>query len=154
MRVKSDTMAHTRSAGAAISRVTLSRSVMARRVPQGCDASSGPGALSADGAASPAGVAEGEALLQAAGAHLMPFAESHLCCGSAGSYSLLQPELAGRLRARKLEAIAATGADAVATANIGCQMHLSGERPVIHLAEWIDWAEGGPKPVALGGRGR
>jgi glycolate oxidase iron-sulfur subunit len=94
---------------------------------------------------------QGEALLAAAGFDVVAIPEGHLCCGSAGSYSLLQPEIAGRLRDRKLGNVKSTAPDAVATANIGCLNHLSGPDapPVLHLAELIDWAEGGPKPAAL-----
>ena len=95
---------------------------------------------------------EGEALLAAAGFEVVAIPEGHLCCGSAGSYSLLQPEIASRLRARKLANIGSVMPDAIATANIGCLNHLRGSDapPVVHLAELIDWAEGGPKPAALG----
>lgn len=93
----------------------------------------------------------GEAALAAAGFELRGIEEAHLCCGSAGSYSLLQPELAGALRTRKLAALTASGADVVASPNIGCLSHLEGRDapPVIHPAELIDWAEGGPRPQAL-----
>jgi glycolate oxidase iron-sulfur subunit len=79
--------------------------------------------------------------------------ESHICCGSAGSYSLLQPDMAAALRQRKLDAIATLRVDAIASANIGCLSHLSGPDapPVVHPAELIDWAEGGPRPRALAG---
>ena len=92
--------------------------------------------------------------LRAAGYEVVAIPEGHICCGSAGSYSLLQPDMADRLRARKLAHIAPLEADAIASANIGCLVHLSGPDapPVIHPAELIDWAEGGPKPVALDGR--
>lgn len=98
--------------------------------------------------------AKGEALLTAAGFETLAIPEGHLCCGSAGSYSILQPELSGRLRARKLGNIATLNADVIATSNIGCLNHLAGSDapPVVHLAELLDWAEGGPKPVALTGR--
>lgn len=70
------------------------------------------------------------------GYELVPVAEANQCCGSAGSYSLLQPEMAGRLRQRKLDALAAAGADACVTANVGCRAQLSTEeRPVGH---WIE----------------
>jgi len=93
----------------------------------------------------------GEALLASAGFNVLAIPEGHLCCGSAGSYSILQPEISGRLRARKLGNIATLNADVVATANIGCLNHLAGSDapPVVHLAELLDWAEGGPEPVAL-----
>lgn len=88
----------------------------------------------------------GEALLIAAGFHLAPIPDAHLCCGSAGSYSLLHPEIAGELRARKLAAIGTTGAGVIASANVGCLTHLAGELPTVHIAELLDWAGGGPKP--------
>ncbi|MEJ1969375.1 MAG: glycolate oxidase subunit GlcF [Rhizomicrobium sp.] len=95
-----------------------------------------------------------EALLDAAGFEVAGIPEGHLCCGSAGSYAILQPQIAGALRSRKLGNIAATEADIVATGNIGCLSHLSGADapPVVHLAELIDWTEGGPVPVALAAR--
>ena len=90
----------------------------------------------------------GRALLAAAGFEVVDIPEGHLCCGSAGSYSILQPEIAGRLRTRKLANVAALKPDVIATANIGCLHHLSGSDapPVAHLAELIDWAEGGATP--------
>jgi glycolate oxidase iron-sulfur subunit len=95
--------------------------------------------------------ANGEALLASAGFDVLAIPEGHLCCGSAGSYSILQPEISGRLRARKLGNIATLNADVIATSNIGCLSHLAGSDapPVVHLAELLDWAEGGPEPVAL-----
>jgi glycolate oxidase iron-sulfur subunit len=91
------------------------------------------------------------ALLAAAGYEVQEIAEGHLCCGSAGTYTILQPELATRLRERKLEHIARTGAAAVATGNIGCITQLAhGSRvPVVHTVELLDWATGGPRPQAL-----
>jgi glycolate oxidase iron-sulfur subunit len=93
----------------------------------------------------------GKALLKSAGFEVLDIAESHLCCGSAGSYAILQPEIAGQLRSRKLANIAATKPDVIATANIGCLHHLSGPEapPIVHLAELIDWAEGGAAPSFL-----
>ncbi|HEX3675403.1 MAG TPA: heterodisulfide reductase-related iron-sulfur binding cluster, partial [Rhizomicrobium sp.] len=93
----------------------------------------------------------GRALLEAAGFDVADIPEGHLCCGSAGSYSLLQPEIAGALRSRKLANTRAIAPGVIATANIGCLIHLSGEDapPIVHLAELIDWAEGGPKPAVL-----
>jgi glycolate oxidase iron-sulfur subunit len=88
----------------------------------------------------------GEALLTAAGFRLAPIPDAHLCCGSAGSYSLLQPLIAEELRARKLAAIRSTGAQIIASANIGCLTQLAGELPTVHIAELLDWAGGGPKP--------
>jgi glycolate oxidase iron-sulfur subunit len=88
----------------------------------------------------------GERLLAGAGFRLVPIPDAHLCCGSAGSYSVLQPEIADALRARKLDAIRSTGANVIASANLGCLTHLAGEIPTVHIAELLDWAEGGPKP--------
>ncbi len=94
---------------------------------------------------------QGEALLAAAGHEVLAIPEGHLCCGSAGSYSLLQPELSARLRERKLANIGTLDCDVVVSGNIGCIAHLSGADapPIIHLAELIDWSEGGPEPMAL-----
>ncbi len=84
------------------------------------------------------GLAEG--LLTRLGYELTPVADGHLCCGSAGSYSLLQPTLARQLRDNKLATLAAGGPDCIATANVGCQLHLeSGTRiPVRHWLELVD----------------
>ena len=83
-----------------------------------------------------------EALLTRVGYELVPVADSHLCCGSAGTYSLLQPELAGELRRRKLAALEAGAPQAIATANIGCLTHLQAPTPtpVRHWIELIDEA--------------
>jgi len=91
------------------------------------------------------------ALLAAAGYEVKEIAEGHLCCGSAGTYNILQPELATRLRERKLEHIARTGAVAVATGNVGCitQLAHGSGVPVVHTVELLDWATGGPRPQAL-----
>ncbi|MGE5271393.1 MAG: glycolate oxidase subunit GlcF [Thiohalocapsa sp.] len=90
-------------------------------------------------------------LLAAAGFTVVDVPEGHLCCGSAGTYNLLQPELASALRERKLANIASTGADLVAAGNIGCITQLAGEAPlpVVHTVELLDWATGGPMPEAL-----
>lgn len=90
-----------------------------------------------------------ETLLTAAGYEVLSIPEGHLCCGSAGSYSILQLDLANALRDRKLANIAGLAPDVIATANIGCLEHLSGGIPIVHVAELLDWAEGGPKPAAL-----
>jgi glycolate oxidase iron-sulfur subunit len=93
----------------------------------------------------------GQTQLKVAGFDVVQIPEGHLCCGSAGSFSILQPEIAGALRARKLAAVSCLDVDVIASPNIGCLMHLSGEDapPVVHPAELIDWAEGGPMPAAL-----
>jgi len=81
-----------------------------------------------------------EALLRAAGYQLTPVDDAHLCCGSAGTYSLLQPEIAVELRSRKLAALTAGAPDVIATANIGCWAHLQGASPtpVRHWIELLD----------------
>ncbi|WP_373085408.1 glycolate oxidase subunit GlcF [Sneathiella sp.] len=78
--------------------------------------------------------------------------EPHICCGSAGTYNLLQPELAAKLKDRKTANIAKTGADLVAAGNIGCIAQIASgmNLPVVHTVELLDWATGGPKPAALG----
>jgi glycolate oxidase iron-sulfur subunit len=80
-----------------------------------------------------------EQVLEALGAVVLPFADSHLCCGSAGTYSILQPTVAGELRARKLAALQAPRPDVILSANVGCIVHLAGaaEIPVRHWVEWI-----------------
>ena len=89
-------------------------------------------------------------LLTQAGFEVREVAEGHICCGSAGTYSMLQPELAGRLRERKLANIAATGAALVAAGNIGCIQHLAqGGARMVHTAELLDWATGGPRPEGV-----
>jgi glycolate oxidase iron-sulfur subunit len=90
-----------------------------------------------------------KALLAAAGFDVRDVPEGHLCCGSAGTYNLLQPELASRLRARKLANIATTAPDVIATGNVGCLMQLRDAIPVVHTVELLDWATGGPPPAAL-----
>jgi glycolate oxidase iron-sulfur subunit len=74
--------------------------------------------------------------------------ESHLCCGSAGTYNILQPELAGRLRDRKVANIASIKPDMIAAGNIGCMVQIAGGTsvPVVHTIELLDWATGGPRP--------
>jgi len=90
-------------------------------------------------------------LLAKAGFAVRDVAEGHLCCGSAGTYNILQPELAARLRARKVANIEATGADVIATGNIGCMTQIAPATalPVVHTVELLDWAHGGPVPAAL-----
>jgi len=81
-----------------------------------------------------------EKVLQAFGARLQPVAESHLCCGSAGTYSVTQPELSQALRRRKLEHLQIGSPDTILSANIGCIVHLQAgtEVPVRHWIEWVD----------------
>lgn len=78
--------------------------------------------------------------------------EGHLCCGSAGTYNIMQPEIAGRLRARKLENLRRTSADLIAAGNIGCLTQLAGDAmPTVHTVALLDWMAGGPLPAALQG---
>jgi glycolate oxidase iron-sulfur subunit len=74
--------------------------------------------------------------------------ESHLCCGSAGTYNILQPDIAGRLRDRKIANIATVKPDMIAAGNIGCMVQIAGGTsvPVVHTIELLDWATGGPRP--------
>jgi glycolate oxidase iron-sulfur subunit len=88
-------------------------------------------------------------LLKAAGFHVVEPREPHLCCGSAGTYNLMQPEIAGRLRARKLDHIAATRPDLIAAGNLGCIKQLSGGVPVVHTVQLLDWMAGGPAPAGV-----
>ena len=92
-----------------------------------------------------------KALLAAAGYDVREPAEGHLCCGSAGTYNILQPALATRLRDRKAANLERTGAGAVATGNIGCLVQISQglDLPVVHTVELLDWATGGPRPEGL-----
>ncbi len=91
------------------------------------------------------------ALLKAAGFSVRTVPDGHFCCGSAGTYNMLQPELAGELGARKAAAIEGTGAALVAAGNVGCMVQLAGHTalPVVHTVELLDWATGGPPPPAL-----
>jgi glycolate oxidase iron-sulfur subunit len=92
-------------------------------------------------------------LLQKAGFTVREPAEAHLCCGSAGTYNIMQPEIASRLRERKLANLQRTGAVLVASGNIGCLTQLSGDGlPTIHTVELLDWMAGGPAPAGLPAR--
>jgi glycolate oxidase iron-sulfur subunit len=90
-------------------------------------------------------------LLADAGYTVLDIPEGHLCCGSAGTYNLLQPEIAGDLRDRKVRNIESVEPDVVATGNIGCitQIGAGTGVPVVHTVELLDWATGGPQPAAL-----
>jgi glycolate oxidase iron-sulfur subunit len=92
-------------------------------------------------------------LLKAAGFEVADPAEGHLCCGSAGTYNIMQPDIADRLRDRKVGNIEATGADVVAAGNVGCitQIGTTSKLPVVHTVKLLDWAYGGPKPEELVG---
>ena len=88
-------------------------------------------------------------LLKAAGFTVRDPAEGHLCCGSAGTYNILQPEISGELKARKVKNIEATKADIIATGNIGCitQIATGTGMPILHTVELLDWAYGGERPA-------
>jgi len=90
-------------------------------------------------------------LLKRAGFDVVEPADSHLCCGSAGTYNLLQPEISGQLKARKVRTLEAKAPDLIAAGNLGCMIQIgSGTAlPVVHTVELLDWATGGPKPAAL-----
>lgn len=90
-------------------------------------------------------------LLAAAGYRVTTPAESHLCCGSAGVYNVLQPDIARQLGDRKTEQLSRLKADVIATGNIGCAIQIGTRTstPVVHTIELLDWASGGPKPTAL-----
>ena len=89
-------------------------------------------------------------LLREAGFTVREPEEAHICCGSAGTYNMLQPEIASRLKARKLAKLSATGADLIAAGNLGCLTQLAGpDLPTVHTVELLDWMAGGPRPKTL-----
>ncbi len=90
-------------------------------------------------------------LLKRAGFQVVEPADSHLCCGSAGTYNLMQPEISGELKRRKVATLEAKAPDLIAAGNIGCMMQIGGgtDLPVVHTVELLDWANGGPRPPAL-----
>ena len=91
------------------------------------------------------------ALLEAAGFEVVEIPDGHICCGSAGTYNMLQPELAAQLAARKLANIESLDADLIAAGNLGCMTQLAtgAKLPIVHTVELLDWATGGPQPAAL-----
>ncbi|SEO74556.1 glycolate oxidase iron-sulfur subunit [Salinihabitans flavidus] len=90
-------------------------------------------------------------LLRRAGFDVVEPADSHLCCGSAGTYNLMQPEISKQLKARKVQTLEAKAPDVIAAGNIGCMMQIGSGTgvPVVHTVELLDWATGGPMPPAL-----
>ncbi len=90
-------------------------------------------------------------LLKNAGFTVLEPADPHLCCGSAGTYNLMQPEISGQLKARKVRTLEAKNPDIIAAGNIGCMMQIGSgtDIPIVHTVELLDWATGGPKPPAL-----
>ena len=94
---------------------------------------------------------EPKRLLAGAGFEVLEAAEEHLCCGSAGTYNLMQPDLASRLGNRNAVNLEDTGAEVIATGNIGCLVQIASiaKIPVVHTVELLDWATGGPMPAEL-----
>ncbi len=92
-------------------------------------------------------------LLAGAGFTVLTPAEGHLCCGSAGTYNILQPDIATRLRDRKVANLERLRPDVIAAGNIGCATQIAAgtDVPVVHTVELLDWATGGPHPAALAG---
>ncbi|UYV37512.1 glycolate oxidase subunit GlcF [Rhodobacteraceae bacterium D3-12] len=90
-------------------------------------------------------------LLKRAGFEVVEPADSHLCCGSAGTYNLMQPEISGQLKERKVKTLMAKAPDIIAAGNIGCMVQIGSgtDVPVVHTVELLDWATGGPKPRKL-----
>jgi len=92
-----------------------------------------------------------KALLKGVGFEVVEPRDAHLCCGSAGTYNLMQPAISGQLKARKVATLEAKAPDVIAAGNIGCMMQIGGgtDIPVVHSVELLDWATGGPEPRAL-----
>ena len=92
-------------------------------------------------------------LLSNAGFTVKDPPEGHLCCGSAGTYNIMQPDISARLKARKVKNIEATRPDVIAAGNIGCitQIASGTALPIVHTVQLVDWAYGGPRPEVLGG---
>lgn len=95
-------------------------------------------------------------LLKRAGYKVAEPADSHLCCGSAGTYNLMQPEISAQLKERKVRTLEAIQPDIIAAGNIGCMVQIGSgtEVPVVHTVELLDWATGGPVPPALNGQAK
>ena len=90
-------------------------------------------------------------LLVQAGFEIVEPQDSHICCGSAGTYNLMQPEISGELKTRKVGTLEALGPQVICAGNIGCMMQIGSgtEIPVVHTVELLDWATGGPVPEGL-----
>ena len=90
-------------------------------------------------------------LLKRAGFTVLEPKDPHLCCGSAGTYNIMQPEISGQLRERKVATLEAVQPDFISAGNIGCMMQIGSatDVPIVHTVELLDWALGGPKPNAL-----
>jgi glycolate oxidase iron-sulfur subunit len=90
-------------------------------------------------------------LLKRAGFTVVEPKDSHLCCGSAGTYNLMQPEISAQLKERKVTTLMAKNPDVIAAGNIGCMMQIGSAAgiPVVHTVELLDWATGGPRPSKM-----
>ena len=90
--------------------------------------------------------------LRRAGFTIVEPKDPHLCCGSAGTYNLMQPEISVQLQDRKVKTLDVLEADVISAGNIGCMMQIgsAAQTPIVHTVELVDWATGGPKPAALG----
>ena len=95
-------------------------------------------------------------LLKRVGFTVVEPADSHLCCGSAGTYNLMQPEISAQLKERKVRTLEAKSPDIIAAGNIGCMMQIgsASDVPIVHTVELLDWVTGGPKPPALSAKGK
>ena len=95
-------------------------------------------------------------LLRKVGFDVVEPRDSHLCCGSAGTYNLMQPEISKELKARKVKTLEEKSPQVIAAGNIGCMMQIGSatDVPIVHTVELLDWATGGPKPRALTGPGQ
>jgi glycolate oxidase iron-sulfur subunit len=95
-------------------------------------------------------------LLKRVGFKVVEPKDSHLCCGSAGTYNLMQPEISKQLKDRKVQTLEAKNPDLIAAGNIGCLMQIGGatDLPIVHTVELIDWATGGPQPPAMTAEGK
>ncbi len=95
-------------------------------------------------------------LLKKAGFTVLEPADSHLCCGSAGTYNLMQPEISKQLKTRKIKTLETLTPDIISAGNIGCMIQIgSGTQvPIVHTVELLDWATGGPQPPALTAQGQ
>ena len=93
-------------------------------------------------------------LLKKVGFTVLEPADSHLCCGSAGTYNLMQPEISAQLKDRKVQTLEALQPDIIAAGNIGCMMQIGSgtDTPIVHTVELLDWATGGPRPAGLDGK--
>ena len=92
-------------------------------------------------------------LLRRVGFKVLEPADSHLCCGSAGTYNLMQPKISGQLKALKVETLEAKIPDVISAGNLGCMIQIGSgtDIPIMHTVELLDWATGGPKPASFSG---